>query len=194
MRASAPVPEHAQPLASLDPHPQCHKHWLFQGSSLVFRPANTSMSVVLPAPEDPTRAVRMPGLKTPLQSFSRRSMVTPSIWAALGPIFSGSVVSMACMTPTLRQQCLVSCSAPAMWSWHLPHAATANCRKRGGGLPFWYESHKDKTAKISKSALSGCSKDRGSQDGHCARVIPHGHACSVEQGSGTGIRTFGMLT
>ena len=56
------------------------------------------MRVVLPAPEEPTRAVRMPGWKAPLQSFSSCSMVTPPTSAGLGPIFSGSVVSMACNT------------------------------------------------------------------------------------------------
>ena len=64
----------------------------------VLRPARTSIRVVLPAPELPTRAVRMPGRKMPEQSLSSCSMVVPSTSAALGPCFSGSVVSMACIS------------------------------------------------------------------------------------------------
>lgn len=58
---------------------------------LVLRPASTSMSVVLPAPLLPTSAVRMPGLKLPLQWFNSCSMFLPSTTAAFGPSFSGSV-------------------------------------------------------------------------------------------------------
>lgn len=48
----------------------------------VFRPARTSMSVVLPAPELPIRAVSTPGSKAPLQSRSSRSIVVLPTTAA----------------------------------------------------------------------------------------------------------------
>ena len=61
----------------------------------VLRPQSTSMRVVFPAPELPTRAVRTPGWNAPLHSQSRQSIVTPSTRAALGPTFSGSVLFRA---------------------------------------------------------------------------------------------------
>lgn len=59
------------------------------------RPASTSMSVVLPAPEEPMRAVRMPGWNAPLQPRRSCRSLTPSTVVGRGPTFSGSVVSMA---------------------------------------------------------------------------------------------------
>ena len=51
----------------------------------VLRPARTSMRVVFPAPDTPTRAVRMPGWKAPLTSFSSCSMSLPPslFWSAI---------------------------------------------------------------------------------------------------------------
>ena len=48
-------------------------------------------SVVLPEPEAPTSAVRMPGLKQPLTSLSSSSMGLPWTWTTWGPSWSGSV-------------------------------------------------------------------------------------------------------
>ncbi len=66
---------------------------LCMGDSLVLRPASTSISVVLPAPELPTRAVKMPGRNAPLTSFSSCSIFLPPKSAARGPSFSGSVLT-----------------------------------------------------------------------------------------------------
>ena len=63
------------------------------------------MSVVFPAPLLPTSAVRMPGLKLPLQWFSSCSMFLPSTTAALGPSFSGSVDTPYNSTFTSAVQC-----------------------------------------------------------------------------------------
>lgn len=51
------------------------------------------MRVVLPAPEDPTSAVRMPGWNVPLQSFSSCSILRPPTSTVRGPALSGSVDS-----------------------------------------------------------------------------------------------------
>lgn len=91
-----------------------------------FLPASTSMSVVFPAPELPTRAVKTPGWKAPLQSPSRRSMVTPSTTAARGPTFSGSVVFTACWAdqPSLQDVgCRIAVYDPSREDDHRYHGS-----------------------------------------------------------------------
>jgi len=112
------------------PQPARERGW---AGVLVLRPAMTSMSVVLPAPDEPTSAVSTPGRNAPLHARSSCSIGRPSTATARG-VFSSSCrqehggsglgirwgLGLVQVSGTSTDQPTLMCSARATACKHLP--------------------------------------------------------------------------